>query len=432
MALSTRISFSNLTVKTLVVVLLLYGFITNFLSFTSINLSTLLTDFLFLLMLAHLLLVLAYSYLFGLSLNKYYFFYTVFWLLLLLLTTLKLIFLDENPFPERVLGLRNNLIYSTLLIYLPLMIKDEGQIKSIFKIFLFFSLLLVGFSIIQFVFSSQLPRSLLVLRGEGRFGFFGTDIVRPTALLGNTIIYASFTIILFSYYLSKYIFEWRKKYLLVLLLITAANILTFTRATLVGILIVLLVILYLRYARFSIKFLMKGFFTIALLVTLILSAGYYYRDTFLVQRVIGKEASSKMSTNVHIIQIINSIKYLQKKPLVGAGVGTQGPSGNDEKKIITDGFWFQLFLENGMLLGSLYLLFYISCVIFAFRTFYKTTNLPLKQICMSFVAISAYFYSANFINSALAGRVNFVLYWLFFGLLLAQYLIVKKNSRRLI
>ncbi|MHC2990789.1 hypothetical protein OB13_04035, partial [Pontibacter sp. HJ8] len=122
---------------------------------------------------------------------------------------------------------------------------------------------------------------------------------------------------------------------------------------------------------------------------------------------------------------------LKKHYIAGAGVGSQGASGDPAKKIITDGYWFQLLLENGILLGLLYFAFYVSCFLFALLSFYKTDNLLLRQLCMAFIAFSTYFYAASFLNSGFAGRTNFVIYWVIFGLLVAQYIIVKYSRHAL-
>nr|WP_157593199.1 hypothetical protein [Rufibacter tibetensis] len=126
--------------------------------------------------------------------------------------------------------------------------------------------------------------------------------------------------------------------------------------------------------------------------------------------------------------IENSISYLKEHYLVGSGIGSQGPSSNPETVIITDGYWFQLFLENGLLLGFFYVTFYFLCFYYVLQAYFKSKNDHLRYLCLAFIGISVYFYAASFFNSAFIGRINFILYWILFGLIMAQRLILKKND----
>ncbi len=427
-ALRRRVVVSTYIIKLLIFGLLYSGFITNFLSVTQINSGTLLIDLLVVLLLLHLSFKLIAGYYIKLRINKVYFYFLIFWLLLLLLSTIKLFLIDSTPITEGFLGVRNNLFYMAPLLYIPLFFKRTSSVTDILKLFLHLGLCLTVFSFVQFFLSSKLPDSLLVLRGESVFGFYNTDIVRPTALLGNTIIYASFTLVLFAFYLTRYLYHRKRTHLFIIFMIGLANLLTFTRASIVGLVIVVLVCVFLKYARPTLLFTIK-IVCIILTLSTIVSIGFYLnKNSFLVQRLTGKEASTQGSTNEHITQIKNAVLYLKEHPIAGAGVGSQGASGDPSKKIITDGYWFQVMLENGVPLGLLYVLFHFICPLFALTSFYRTEDLLLKKLCMAFVAVSAYFFAASFLNSGFAGRANYISYWLIFGTLIAQYIIVKKSQ----
>jgi len=428
MVLSTKIPVAQFLVKAIIIILLFSGFITNFLPASFKGLSTAIIDFLFVAVLIHLLIHLIYGYFHTRRVDKTFFKIASIWLFLFFCTVLKLSFLDNNPIVERILGLRNNLIYAVLIIYIPFLIKIEKRLYVIYNLLLTIGLFLVVFSLLQFSLASKLPESLMVVRGESNFSFYGTSIIRPTALIGNTIIFASFTIILFSAYLAKYLYKPKRKDLFLIALIATANIFTFTRASLVGMVLVFIVTFFLRYGRFTVSFIRN----IAIIfVTIIISAlmlGYIYQDSFIIRRLTGQEASTQGSTNEHINQIIHSVKYLKQNYIAGAGVGSQGASGAMEDKIITDGYWFQLFLENGIVLGLFYFIFYSYCIIYAIRSFYSSDNIWIKQLCITFIASSAYFFFASFLNSAFAGRPNFIVYWLLFGLIISQNIIDKKSN----
>ncbi|MHC2991369.1 hypothetical protein OB13_07160, partial [Pontibacter sp. HJ8] len=239
MSLSKTLLYT-LLLKLMIATLLFNGFISNFLSFSSTNLGTVFIDAFILLLILHLALKLIAGYYSGLMLKRLYFNMLVLWGILVFLTFLKLLFLDATPLAERLLGVRNNIVYMIPLIYIPLFFKKEEDVEGVVAFFLKTSLVLVVFSIVQYLFSARLPESLLVLRGETVFSFYGTTIARPTALLGNTIIYASFTLIIFSFYLAKYLYDSKSSYLFILLIISLANIVTFTRASIVGMVLVVL------------------------------------------------------------------------------------------------------------------------------------------------------------------------------------------------
>lgn len=426
MYIPVKVSLSALFVNAIIIAILLSGFFTNFLSFSQVNAGTVLIDFILSLLLLHLLLLYAYSMYNKVRVDKVYYSILGGVSILLLLTLGKLIFLDRNPLSEKLLGLRNNLIYITPLLYIPFFFKKQKHVIKTLNLLLALGLFLVLFSYFQSVFSTVLPTSLMVLRSEGTFGFWGSTIIRPTALVGNTIIFSSFTIILFSFYLAKYLYSHSKKTLFILLFIAVATILTFTRAALVGLVLVILVGLYIRYGRLSISFILKVFSIVLLICTISIGAFFAFKDTLIIKRFTGQDINSMQSNNEHFSQINAAVSYLNQHPLAGAGIGSQGPSGG-VNKIITDGYWFHLYLENGIILGTLYLFFYLSCFTFAFREFNRTHSVFQKQLCMAFICSSTYFGAASFLNSAFAGRTNFIIYWVLFGLLVSGHLIEKKK-----
>ncbi|RNI28031.1 hypothetical protein EFA69_18275 [Rufibacter immobilis] len=429
MTFSSRISIAYVLVIALLVTILCSGFITNFLSFSHLNLATLLIDWLIALVLLHFFTGLFFAYYRGQKIRRSQLIALGIWLLLLFTTILKLLFIDANPMLEKLLGLRNNLIYSCLFLYLPFFLRREDRIRTCITVILFVGTLLCLFALFQFTFSSSLPMPYLVLRGESTFGFYGTEIVRPTALLGNTIIFSSFTVILATITLSRYMFTRNKVYLVLLLLILLTNILTFTRAALVGFFLSGATVLILQYGRFTLVYLIKAFSMLLLLLVLTVSLGSYFKDTFLVQRITGQDASSISSTEGHYTQISSSLDYFQRNLWTGVGTGSQGPSSSPERVVITDGYWFQLLMENGLPLSILYLSSFILSFFYTLRLFFITHDLSLRQLCLCFLGCSAYFYAASFLNSAIAGKVNFILYWMIFGFVLAQRAILKEREK---
>ncbi|ALJ00321.1 O-antigen ligase family protein [Rufibacter tibetensis] len=426
--LNPRISISYTLLLALITVLLLSGFITNFLSFTSLGLGTIIVDLLIGLLLTYTVLTLLFRYFSRIKVNREYLFFAAFWFLLLLFTLGKIMLIDENPIRERILGLRNNLLYCLPILYVPLLIQSEKHVQKSVRVLLGLGLALCLYAMFQFFFASNLPLSFLVLRGEGAFRFYDQEITRPTALVGNTIIFSSFTLLLFCLYFSNYLIHKKRLYLLIVGIVLTTNIMTFTRATLAGIFLSGGVILILNYGRFTLLYTLKLLFAFIILLSSILFLGYLYKDSFLVKRITSREASTIHSDQGHFSMIENSISYLKEHYLVGSGIGSQGPSSNPETVIITDGYWFQLFLENGLLLGFFYVTFYFLCFYYVLQAYFKSKNDHLRYLCLAFIGISVYFYAASFFNSAFIGRINFILYWILFGLIMAQRLILKKND----
>ncbi|MFD1753721.1 O-antigen ligase family protein [Rufibacter sediminis] len=431
MTFQPRISLSSTLLVSLLVSLLFSGFIKNFLSLPSLSLGAVLVDLFIALQVVHTVLVLVFHYQAQNKLDRTYLLLALFWCILLLFTLAKLSLVDANPIREKVLGLRNNLIYCFPMFYLPLLLQKENQVRKSLSLLLAIGLFLCLFGIFQFTFASRLPLSLLVLDGESAFKFYDQAITRPTALLGNTIIFASFTLLLFCLLFTKYLAQPKKTYLFYLALVLITNVLTYTRASLAGFLLCSIAILLLHYGRFTVEYLLKLVVGLMVTLTLLLSIGYHYRDSFIIKRLTGREASTQYSNEGHFSMIENALLYLQDHPLAGSGVGSQGPGATAENVIIPDGYWFQLLLENGILLGLLYLAFYLLCFVYVLLVFQKTQSVFLKQLCLTFIGISVYYYAASFINSAFIGRVNFILYWVMFGLVMAQHLIIKKQQNAL-
>lgn len=428
MTLNPRISIAYSLLAFFIFALLFSGFLKNFLSFSSLSLGAVLVDVLVLLQLTYTLLVLAFHYFTSRKIDKEYLLFAAFWLVLLLLTLGKISFIDTNSWRERILGVRNNLIYCLPVLYIPLVLQKEKYIAKSIHFLLATGVVVCLYGIFQYTFAAHLPLSFLALKGEGTFSFYEQEITRPTALLGNTIIFASFTLLLFSLFFSKYISERKKRYLLFLAIILTVNVMTFTRATLVGFFLSGGIILALYYGRFTLLYTIKLLSVLVAFFSMTLLVGYQYKDTFLMRRLTGREMSTMSSDEGHFSMIDNSVAYLKEHYLAGSGIGSQGPSGDPEKVIITDGYWFQLFLENGMPLGLLYLAFYLLCFFYALQAFLTTDNLLLKQLCLTFIAVSMYYAAASFINSAFIGRVNFILYWMLFGFIMAQRLFLKKST----
>jgi hypothetical protein len=281
---------------------------------------------------------------------------------------------------------------------------------------------LSGFGIFQGIFSSSLPLSLFVLRGDDAF-IVGDDLFRPTALTGNPIIFSSILVFASAIFAAQWLEKRKFRFLFALICSLVANYMTYTRASAV-LVIPVLIFVWLFHKRFRIKHKIA-----ALAAVLLILAGVQYlsvnaENLIIVQRLAVSNSESLGSTLEHFRQIQEASEAIASHPLAGAGMGSQGNSVGPANVIITDGTWWILLLEFGtplsILIVIMLLLGLIPIAKYVLRQ--DSTNRALAIATLSF---HAYIIPANFINSALLGHISYGLYWVVFGLSLAG---VSRNS----
>jgi O-Antigen ligase len=394
------------------------GFITNFSNIESISLGTVMIDLFYLLLIFFVLFNIVEKKIY---IHKRVLFVYALFILISVLAMLKMLLVDSNPLVERLLGFRNNLYYSLVFILITSLIQKKESVEYFLRLTLKMGIVLCIFAIIQFYFSDFLPSKLLVLKDENVFTFYETTIIRPTGLVGNTIIFGGFLIVLYSITFSCLLAYKKNKYIFYTIIIIFTNILTFSRASIIG----MILITWILFILFNPSFLKNFIFLIVSLLVFFLIF-FFYNDSFLFQRLLNQEITTKQSTDEHLIEIRNSISSIIEHPFTGVGLGTQGPSGNPQEKIISDGAWFQFLLEYGIPIFSIYIIFIICNIIFAFNMLKKSKYTISKVIAANFIAINSYFFLANFLNSSFSSRIIQILYWSIFGYLLVLYNAEKK------
>jgi hypothetical protein len=269
------------------------------------------------------------------------------------------------------------------------------------------------FSIFQGIFASSLPLSLFVLRGDEAFGA-GDDQFRPTGLTGNPIIFSSILVFASACFAALWLEKRRYRFLMALIASLAANYLTYTRASLV-LVIPVLIFVWLFHNRFRIK---HKILTLAIVVLAIAGALFILvksQDSIVVQRLMVSNPESAASTLEHFRQIQAAEDAISTHPLAGAGMGSQGDFVGTGNSIITDGAWWILALEFGLPLSvvAALSLFIVLIPIAKHVLRWDTKNRALAIATLSF---HAFMIPANFINSALLGHISFGLYWAALGL----------------
>lgn len=353
--------------------------------------------------------------------KKYSFLALIFIGLFLFLFT-KAIF-DLGTFSERILGFINDIFYASIFLFVYLYFRDKIDLQMLVNSLINAGVIAGLIGIAQFLFQRYLPVFFLDPYKEHYFITFGERLyVRPNGLIGNSIIYAHFMVLIGTLLFSRLVFSAQPKDFIKFTIVLLANILVFSRSTPIGSVFIIIIIYALgRKMRY---FNHKRFFrlvTIGLVLVVVLVA-YPKSGIIISNKFINLDYATKMSTIYHMKMIEDAIDTIESNPLLGVGIGTQGPSSKAfEDPIITDGCWFILLLEIGIPLFVIYVLFLLLSYGMSFLIFLKTNSLTLKYISLSFIAVSTFFYIANFVNSAFIGKVNFISYWLIFGIILAYY-----------
>lgn len=269
------------------------------------------------------------------------------------------------------------------------------------------------FAIFQSIFANSLPLSLFALRGDEAFGV-GEDQLRPTGLTGNPIIFSSILVFASAFFAAQWLEKRRFRFLLALICSLAANYMTYTRASII-LVIPVLVLVWLFYNRFRIKHKM-----IALVVVVLTVAGGQYlfvsgASLILIQRLQLSNAESLGSTLIHFKQIQDASDAIVSHPLAGTGMGSQGDFMGPENVIITDGTWWILLLEFGVPLSILIVVVLLLSLIPISKYVLRPKSKD-RALAIATLSFHAYIIPSNFINSAILGHISFGLYWVVLGL----------------
>lgn len=327
---------------------------------------------------------------------------------------------DSGPFSMKILGYINDVFYIFIFIFVYNLLRKEDLeilVKSIVNAGVIAALI----GIIQFLFHNQLPAFFLNPYKEQAFIIYSeTFSIRPNGLVANSIIYSHFLLFISTLLLCKLLFSPNTRDFAKLIIVLLGTITVFSRSSLIGF---VLIVIFVGMLGMESRYFKHMVFLKIVLTCLILATIFIMIPSvkaILLNKFYSLDPATKMSTIQHVMQIKNAIDTIKENPLFGVGIGSQGPSSaiGGTHEIITDGFWFELLLELGIIPFLLYLLFLFYVYVISFRIFLKSNSQTLKSLSLSFIAISTFFYIASFINSAFIGKVNFISYWLLFGIIL--------------
>jgi len=275
---------------------------------------------------------------------------------------------------------------------------------------------LCAFGILQGVLSNSLPLDWFALRGDNAFNA-GEDQFRPTGLTGNPIIFSSILVFASAFFAAQWLEKRKLRFLLALMVSLLANYLTYTRASVLSA-VPVLILVWLLHNRFRIKHKLMALAAAGLAV----AAGQYLfvngDNLVMVQRLQTSSTESLESTLEHYRQIQNASDAIVSHPWIGTGMGSQGDAVGPENVIITDGAWWILLLEFGVPLTLLIALILLLALISIWK-FVLQPESKDRALAIATLSFHAYIVPASFINSALLGHISFGLYWAVLGLSVA-------------
>jgi hypothetical protein len=320
--------------------------------------------------------------------------------------------IDSNPLSERLQELAIYFLGGwPFLFFLQV---DDAKIRERFMRTLAVGLFgLCAFGIVQGVLGSSLPENFFLLRGDPLF-FITDDILRPTGLTGNPIIFSSIltfsSALFFALWLEKRAFP----FLLALLCSLLANYLTYSRASFY-LVIPVLVAVWVLHHRFRRRQTIVALVAVVLILAAVAVLFLNTPDLLIAQILLNAREGTQGSTLGHLMTIQDARQAIAAHPLIGIGVGSQGNAVGPENAIITDGAWWILMLEFGVPLSILLVVVLVLILIpvakHVLRRDSKQRALPIASL-----AFHAYLFPASFINSAILGHISFGLYWATLGL----------------
>ena len=322
------------------------------------------------------------------------------------------------PLTMCILGSRDYFEFMLVGFIIRSLISDEEHHDMFMAYITVFAVVMCGFGLVQFFFHDHLPDKLLHVR-SGRLDYvygLGALIFRINALFENSIVFDGIIIIASALVFGSLLIKGKSIVRLIGFGITiAANILTFSRASIIGSIFVYAVeyLILGKKGKFEkyIRVIAIGTLVVFLFVT-------FGRDTAVYQRLFNTSLTST-SDIVHSTTIRAARKAVGEHPILGLGMGTQGyDNAGSTVSVIRDGCWLQFALECGMPLTILYGIILLSLIVTALRKMNFIDRGSQVIACGSYVAIMLYFIVASFINSAYNAKEVFGLCWVITGMML--------------
>lgn len=355
----------------------------------------------------------------------------------LLLVYVALLFHGGESWMTRLTTLRSNLLYAIVGVYAAVTLRRLNDIARVLRVVYAVGVAFAAFGILQFLFRAWLPEWLLITRDTPAFSYYGTDIVRSTGLLGNTIIYANLMVLFVALYAFGSVTRPTWRNLVATALSLCAVIVTFSRLAIVAAVVIVVVAVVVWAVRnwsnrlgWILGSIFAGLVVVAGIVCWIPELRRAITESFIVKGLfLGQNATVQGSTDGHNAFTDTAGALLSSASRwFGVGIGTQSQKSvyAEHHHVITDGALLSTLVEGGILLAVAYGAAIALCV-FALVVAYRRVDAVHRPFIAAMVIYSVYIFAvAALFNSAYFGKVLFITYWLLFGVAMALSTIASK------
>ena len=317
-------------------------------------------------------------------------------------------------------GIRNHLLYtfSWIIGYSYTNLKNRQTIKKYISVL---GTIICAFAIFQSLFNRVLPEELLNIKGVTAFSIYGVTSYRCNGLIGDMLTFGGFSIVIYlinfaQLYVeksnSKNVVQKNRINILDLALISipiASNLLTFSRASIFG----MLICIFLSFVIAENKLIKKMIFILILASIALYVLFFTKMGAAILYRFTDTSSFNKSSDAVRYIQYSEALYAMKNNFFFGIGMGSQLGNSN---RIVTDGYWFSCLLEMGVPLFVMYFAFFIYTAIDACLVLLKRENNTFSIALVYFLSI-CYFIVFSFINSSFEVRTNICLVLFIYGFL---------------
>lgn len=371
---------------------------------------------------AVLILVGLYSLIKGIVIkDKIVFFYFI-WILVCIINFLVQLMFDRTTISTGILALRNNVAYTLPFVFCFGLIRTSDGCKQVYDFIINCGIAICCFAIIQYLGRSFLPTKLLVIEGESVFSFWGTDVVRVTGLIGNTIIFSGFAVIMICYSWAQIINkEGNIKIYILFISSVISNLLTFSRASIVGMIVAIIVEYFILISNKCskqefIKRVAALMFVVVISIVLFIQFADVITNTIIFQRLAYKNNLwNEGSDSVHFSSIKKAIEVIKQHSIIGYGLGKAGYSAS-KGAIICDGTFWTYLIELGVPVCLLYWGIVGSIIIKFVRYINKKIKM-VSSLCLGFFISNGYLIAASLINSSYSSRIILIYNWIFAGII---------------
>ena len=328
----------------------------------------------------------------------------------------------QYPLAVGILGFKGVMYYSPLYFITVYFFNTKDKIRKIIIFLVALGFVLALISILQHIFTQYVMSAMGYELGDVSYrtsmGHLKTSSTLANTSAFATIIATIFLIPLFLYLNNINIIN-RKSIFIILIVLGSSIILSFSRVTFLALGIVIF---------FSMFFYRKKMAKPVIYVLIVLFLYNLYLDNFLIDNFlssfgIGENKLGIKSTFERIKIISQSLSLIAKKPLFGFGLGITGSPSlhfSDTLKngyIVTDNYYLKLLIETGISGFFLFLLFNIYIIQNGIKSYFKISDLFLKNLSLALVMGIILYGLIGVATSAMELSSINCMFWIILGLL---------------